>query len=390
MPQNLPHSPADSWVPGSPLRDVLPVLRASLGVGTVPADLNIARAAHAARAFNVVPAVFHAGQRADLDCPSGIVDALQEDMTAITRNNLVLAMELLRLGGALEAEGVSYLTFKGAANAVVLYGDLSHRRCGDIDLIVPVDAFEKAEEVLARTGFQFVRRYDNSLQASFRQQKSQATIDLHWGVPPRALELKPEPLWLCQQRIKVLNGEVNTLDPEGILILLAINCSKEPWNVSLHQAYDLAWLLVYPPRALDWPRVGRIARKMGATRLVNVGVSLARTVFALPPGCCPENIVENFREKKQVLGELLHAVQQVDVDTEHQLPSPVAFQRWTQYYDAVHATELLRNWRVLRRVFTVTDADRQWVRLPAAMSGCYVIIRPLRLAAQRLCRGKRL
>lgn len=386
MPPRSALSPATSQFGEAAFTDLIHLLRASLGTESVPLDLDLPRGAEAAREFNVVPAVYHASQRADLDFPAEASALLQGDMRHIAQHNLVLAMELVRVAARLEAEGIAYLTFKGAANAMVLYGDLSHRRCGDIDLIVPIEAFEKTEQVLLGAGFQFVRRYENSLQASFRHQKSQASIDLHWGVPPRALELKPEPLWQCRERIKLLSGEVDTLSPEGILILLAVNCAKEPWDVSLHQAYDLAWLLVHPPRELDWHAVLRLARQMRATRLLNAGLSLVQTLFDLPDGCYPPYLTGNFRGKKRVLAELLHAVQQVDVDTEHQLPPPVAFQRWTQYYDAVHATALLRNWRLLRRIFTVTDADRQWLPLPSALDSLYVILRPVRLVAQRIFR----
>lgn len=379
-------TPYFNWLAEPPLSDVLPLLRETVGGRGDDGSVDPKLIAHAASLFNVVAPIYHVARSSTQERDRILTDALHGELQDITHDNLVLAMALVKLSARLEKAGISYLSFKGVVNAVVLYGDLSRRRCGDIDLIVPVSQFEKAEALLKAEGYQFVRRYERSLQATYQHETNLASIDLHWGIPPFSLELNPAPLWAGKRPVPVLNGSVNSLDLEGILIMLAINCTKEPWQVSLHQAYDLAHLLAFPTKRIDWHRVMVGAHRVRATRMVNSALTLVQTLFDLPAGIYPLYLARHFRGKRGVLAELLYSVQRYDIDTDLGLPAPVSFKRWTQYFETLHGTPWYRRSRVLRRLFVASDADRQWLPLPRGLVWLYCVLRPSRMLWQSVKR----
>lgn len=386
MPVKTPYF---NWLAKPPLKYVLPILRETVGGRGDDESVDPKLIAHAASLFNVVAPVYHFARSSTHERDRVLTDALHGELQEITHNNLVLAMALVKLAARLEKAEISYLSFKGVVNAVVLYGDLSRRRCGDVDLIVPVSQFEQTEVLLKSEGYQFVRRYERSLQASYQHEKNLASIDLHWGVPPYSLELNPAPLWVGKQSVPVLNGRVDSLGPEGILIMLAINCTKEPWQVSLHQTYDLAYLLVHPTQRINWHKVLVTAHRIGATRMVNAGLTLVQALFELPAGVYPRYMARHFRGKRGVLAELLHSVQRHDVDTDRELPAPVSFKRWTQYFETLHGTPWFRRLRVFRRLFTASDADRQWLPLPRGLGWMYCVLRPTRMLWQSIKRFRK-
>ncbi|GIQ63563.1 hypothetical protein PACILC2_21310 [Paenibacillus cisolokensis] len=86
--------------------------------------------------------------------PADIRKELHADYRANAFGMLQLAGEMERVGANLDRAGVPCLMLKGPILAETLYGDLSLRTSRDLDLLVPVDAVERAAEQLARMGYE--------------------------------------------------------------------------------------------------------------------------------------------------------------------------------------------------------------------------------------------
>jgi len=84
--------------------------------------------------------------------PSEVLARLQRSARSTAQQNLRLAGELIRILQRLAAEGIRAIPYKGPALSQLLYGDLSLRPSGDLDILVSRPQFESARIALAGLG----------------------------------------------------------------------------------------------------------------------------------------------------------------------------------------------------------------------------------------------
>jgi len=83
--------------------------------------------------------------------PAEVLSALQAWHLESTRHNLALLMELSKVLDLLKAGGVTAVPFKGPTTAMMAYGDLSLRTCGDVDILVTQSDYPEAESIMMRS-----------------------------------------------------------------------------------------------------------------------------------------------------------------------------------------------------------------------------------------------
>jgi len=124
-------------------------------------------------------------------------ELLQRVQQALKQNKLhllKLSGELVRLSKLFEENQIPWLSIKGPALSMQLYGDVAARQSGDLDILVNEADLEKAMKILTEAGYEslidftkysadqikFMRKYyrDISFEHSFQQIK----IELHWLV----------------------------------------------------------------------------------------------------------------------------------------------------------------------------------------------------------------
>jgi hypothetical protein len=108
----------------------------------------------AARAHAVAETVHHALAAHGLDgqVPEEIRAALREAHDGATARNALLLAESARVQAALAAGGVSSALLKGTALVAAHYPSLGARHVGDVDLLVPAEALDRAIRAVVALG----------------------------------------------------------------------------------------------------------------------------------------------------------------------------------------------------------------------------------------------
>jgi hypothetical protein len=217
--------------------------------------------------------------------PSASREHLQERRRSHLLVVLSLTAELFRIVEMFEREGVEFAVFKGPALAVQAFGDAALREYADLDLFLGHRDVLRACKLLLASGFQARLPLDRAEagqvpgQFLFTRTGSAAIVELH---TERTLRYIPRPLpveALLARRTKVaLDGrEVPAFSREDSLVLIAIHGSKHFWERLMWIA-DVAALASSEPGP-DAATTLRLARELGATRMLRLGLCLAHDLL---------------------------------------------------------------------------------------------------------------
>ena len=91
------------------------------------------------------------------DAPPDIIGEIGAQAAMLVRENLAMAREALRVQRLFDDADLPVLFVKGAALAVLAFGNLGLRAGQDIDLLVPYAMLPAATALLSRVGY---RRFD--------------------------------------------------------------------------------------------------------------------------------------------------------------------------------------------------------------------------------------
>ncbi len=295
---------------------------------------------------------------------------------------LGMAEQLGRVSDAILARGLRCAAFKGATLAVILYGSLSAREYTDIDLIVPAEALDDAEDVLEALGYASDhddRRFRRAFLGYQRQtafvHPAQAAIDLHWDFTGVHLPfpLTPAEIWDSLETIKVGQRDVPAITGADLALLLAGHGTKERWR-SLGWVVDFA-VLVACRRDLDWPAIYRRAQAAGCGDNVLLACRLAERLLGV---AVPSVLVRLLGQRPRVetlASGMIDELRQGESGrkTGRNL---VDIELCDRRLDRIAAS--------VRLALTPTISDYRAMPLPSALWPLYRVTRPFRLAASAL------
>lgn len=163
-----------------------------------------------------------------------------------------LHVELMQLGGTLDALGVPWLTFKGVVLAETAYPRPDLRAFGDIDVLVSPSDLRRVLDVLSDQGVTLYSEAWSELERTERSQLSLLTerflpVDLHWhlfnnpGVR-RAFPVDTDELLGRRVMRETSRGTVWSLDDADTVLHLAAHGAQSGgelliWVLDLSQAF---------------------------------------------------------------------------------------------------------------------------------------------------------
>ena len=339
-----------------------------------------------AQTHNIVPVVASTLR----DFPQGHIPAkvsstLQAWRIESTRHNMALLMELLGILDLLKAEDISAVPFKGPTTAMMAYGDLSLRTCGDLDILVPQSDYPKAISILQSNGYAETERYEAAMQSTLVHEKSHISIDMHWGIPPRELDLKIGLLRKSLEDFNLGGKTVHTFSVRDMFIIHCINATKEYWRPTLQQLYDIKMFIEHTD--LKWHAVFKRAKDIGCERMVMAALLATHSLLTLQ---LPEPMLSDLKRLSyagRVAQELEnHLFSEKNATLSRQISTLSIFPNQHAYYTALSGSPFQRAWRWMEWLFTPNSADRECIYLPRPLSFIYCIIRPVRLLLKALWR----
>jgi hypothetical protein len=226
-------------------------------------------------------------------CPGTVPHPVLAQLKAFFHANALharwLATELCALVRLLEAHAIPAIPYKGPVLAATVYGDIALRQSGDLDLVVPKRDLLRAKAVLIARGYQpglemtkapdSVHLHSRYFYSMVHRAKG-GVVDLHWTFTQPYWSFVPdlERLWREREHVPLGDTRVPSFRPEDGL-LLCVHGAKHFWS-RLGWICDVAELLrVYP--ALDWGRLLVAARRLGALRMVLLGLCLPQSLLGM-------------------------------------------------------------------------------------------------------------
>lgn len=339
----------------------------------------------------VSPIVFHRFQRrGDPTVPDRVLEQLRARSYRISAYNHYLAMHLAQLIAQLEQQRIACLALKGPAAAMAAYGDLSLRQYEDIDIMVRVEDVSKAVETLFGRGFHPVRghadRYkDVELyhEITLAAPDKSYSIDLHWQLaPPYARVFGPDPsvLWSRAAKLNLPLGPVTVLSREDLFLALCQHGTRHRWW-QLKWLFDVAELLRMAA-TMDWSCIEEVMKIYPMARPpASLAALLARELLGIQAPADVAKILEPGKRTRAVA----HAIRdeflsrgQTNGSAHDTLLGLEQRPLVRAKYMAMEAVQ----YPVREILFTITEKDLQFVRLPAKLRLLYYFIRPLRLMVQ--------
>ncbi|HEY1463503.1 MAG TPA: nucleotidyltransferase family protein [Terriglobales bacterium] len=243
--------------------------------------------AHMAGHDGVLPLVFQRLLACSPDVPENALANFRRLHQINSRKTLWLTSELLRIVEQFTQRGINFLAYKGSALGQLLYGDVTARQFGDLDLLVhPADvtrAVSLVRELGYRSELDLTLAQENAYfsigyEYSFDSQFGRNLLEIKWQVLPRfyAIDFDIEKIFLRATSVKIGELEVPTLSPEDLLLVLCVHAAKHGWE-KVSWLCDIAALTQRVP--LDWNAIQQQAEKLGIERILAINLSLANKLL---------------------------------------------------------------------------------------------------------------
>lgn len=314
----------------------------------------------------------------------GAPEAAQDRLRAAYQRNvfhsLANAAELIAVLKALDQESIPAMPFKGVVLGASIYGDLSTRPAGDLDVLIQRKDLVAATAVLTRRGYELKTDVDangmpnasNSYEYHFERRSDGMVIELRWRLEltqPRFRHVLGMDWVWPQRRVATLAGaEVPDIRPEILLLILCMHGSKHIWS-RLIWICDVAQLIAITPD-LQWNEVIWEAKRSGLWRALALGVLLAHRVAGV---AVPESVLRRF-EADTTARKLALFIGENLFDAPGSTPAsrvPYALQLLGPHDRMMMFLSL--------NFLRPNERDRAVVRLPRTLHALYYVIRPFRI-----------
>ena len=261
-----------------------------------------------ARRQRVSGLVHHALHKTDAPCPAEVRNRLAKGSRALTRDNLAMALETLRLQGRFDAAGIAVVFLKGAALAQRAYGTIALKHGRDIDLLVPPARALEALRLLEADGYALVdpartlsQAQRNAFVARGYQMElfdaSRGTrVELHWRLSENPYLTAAIDPFANGQSVALQGGAVRTLIDADLFAYLCVHGANHSW-------FRLKWLadldaFIGCLGADALPDLYRHAEGCGAGLCAAQALALCERIFGRT---LPAGLGEAFARDRRVL-----------------------------------------------------------------------------------------
>lgn len=320
--------------------------------------------------------------------PQEVRERLQQRLLLTARSNLAWLQEWRRVMQAFEDAGISVISLKGPALALLAYGNITLREFVDLDLLTRPDDLARARDVLLCAGYQLRFPLASNTDAAWHRSRNRqldfvnegrgTLIDLHWGALHEmfSFQLPVDQLFKSAQVEHHEGTSFLSLSPEYLLLFLCAHGTKHCWP-NLRGLCDMA-CYVQTAKKLDWDLCICQAEAANCDLVLKHSLLLARQVLGLEL----PSLIRNYCEgaNAQALADTASSLLLRD-------NSDLGYREALRYHLAFAKSWRDRTRLVFERVFAPAEPDWQEVRLPQSLHFLYYTVRPVRFVFERLSRA---
>jgi hypothetical protein len=337
-----------------------------------------------ARQHGILPMLHNELASVEGAIPPSALDVMSDEFERNAFLCYANTSELLEVLRLFEAAGIPAMPFKGVVLAASVYGDMTARIAGDLDILIYFRDLLPATRLLKSRGYDLKTlvledgspEAKNYFEYHFERPDDGMVLELRWR-----LELSPSHfhrnlgmdwIWPRRRTARLAGAEVPNLDAVACLLILCMHGSKHVWT-RLIWICDVARLLQSEPQ-LDWGFAISEARRLGLGHCLALGVLLAHGLAGAP---VPLEVIRRF-ERDRTARRLavffqLHAVTEPGKVPEGRIPYEVRLLGIREKLGMLLSRGSLRP----------NARDRAVLKLPKSLDLLYYVVRPFRLLLDR-------
>lgn len=217
-----------------------------------------------------------------------IRERLGEENRGHSMRSLLQISELFCILDALREKQILALPWKGPTLAQLAYGNPMLRQFEDLDFVVPQKNIPDVYSVMDSLGYlaRFPRERASAAdlgripgEYAFFHPQQKSLVEFHTEFTLRHFPRPPTVEEMGRGSVSIhMNGRsIATFCAPDNLLMLCVHGSKDFWSRLIWIA-DIA-ALAEEFAAAEWQQLFAEAQKCGATRMVNLGLRLAQTIF---------------------------------------------------------------------------------------------------------------
>ncbi|MFS0861467.1 nucleotidyltransferase family protein [Fredinandcohnia sp. 179-A 10B2 NHS] len=213
-----------------------------------------------------------------------VPDNIMQQLSHYYRNN---TFKMLQLCGEMEQVSQLFLKneihplfLKGPVLATDLYGDLSLRTSGDLDVLIPIEDLQKAEELILRAGYE-KDEYIQSVLNDWKWRHHHFTyfhpskgikLEIHWRLNPApSMEPSFSDLWKRKRIYSTTSFPVYILGIEDLFLFLVTHGARHGWS-RLRWLTDIQQIV---KKDIDWVSLTRHVRKYKCNHIAGQALVLS-------------------------------------------------------------------------------------------------------------------
>ena len=342
--------------------------------------------------------------------PQNVLTELQNNFYANASANLALTSKLVEILNLFEEHNIPVIPYKGPVLAAYVYGNLTLRQFGDLDILVRKQDVLKAKELLIDAGYQpreqlTCLQEEQLLKSYYRFQfrsndGSVEYLELHWALGKKSCSWESQwvpidfdiaPFWERLDSVSLAGKTVLHFPSEDLLLILCLHGAKDCWR-SLKWLCDLSELIRTHPN-LDWEWLIEQASKLNVERQFYLGLYLVQDLLGIQ---LPQKIWKRTQQPERAVTFLATQVRQRFLENPDSPPGKFEqflfrflreghnsvwyFYLWRTYLENKKMrTKIRKSWNVFWFGIAPSDKDKEFLPLPESLSFLYYLIRPVRL-----------
>lgn len=236
----------------------------------------------------VFPLVYHALKEYKDILPQDLFLKLKSINMDISKYNMLMTSELIKVMKLLEENDIEAISFKGPTLSQSAYGDITLRQYVDLDILIKEEDLEKTYEILEINDListiekEYVNNklfLEKNSDITFINKKNGINIEIHWKLFRNKFlsNLNNKNFFDEKYKIKVNNYDINIFYPEILLVYLCMHGSKHKWE-RIEWITDINKLLI-KEQNIDWELIFKIAKSYACTKMLYLGIYISYLTY---------------------------------------------------------------------------------------------------------------
>ncbi|WP_424767312.1 nucleotidyltransferase domain-containing protein [Paenibacillus sp. sgz302251] len=332
-----------------------------------------------ARHHRIYPVLYRKLQEIDESwIPQNIIQSLHHDYQKNTFQMLKFSAEMEHLCTLFSKSNIRSLVLKGPVLGSDLYGDISLRTSGDLDILIPIQDLDVVEELLIKLGYvkdEYIQAILNDWKwrhhhITFFHLKKGIKIEVHWRLNPGpGKEPGFNELWERRRISKITSNPVSYLGREDLFLFLVSHGARHGWS-------RLRWLADIDQISKQNLNISSLRHLLKKYQLLHIGAQaliLTSQLFQTPLTEEMKSIAVKMRPMRLAKDAIFYIHQMVNLHNEP-IPEDVAI------YHKRHLFSLMSHQQKMLFIMSFLypyPEDAATLTLPKRFHFLYFPLRPI-------------